>query len=255
MTAHKRLSIIVPSYNDSRIERAIQSIKRFDDTQSVKIVVIDGGSPSELKQSITASLSSSDTFVSEPDKGVLDALNKGLDVCDTEFIGWLGSDDMFTGNVLASQVIALLAEYDLLVANLEFFRNGYITRVHHALPSRLGLTKFGLHNPHFATFGSASLLKSERFKIGLRGSDIEYFIRIFNRKPRVTSLSVTAVLQEEGGFSNSSIADILRTNLELISIYAHYTNWLLGPMAVMIKLSYKFSSKAYRWVFREQIQV
>ena len=107
----------------------------------------------------------------------------------------------------------------------------------------------------FATFGSASLLKSERFKVGLRGSDIEYFIRIFNRKPRVTSLSVTAVLQEEGGFSNSSIADILRTNLELISIYTHYTNWLLGPMAVMIKLSYKFSSKAYRWVFREQIQV
>ena len=254
MTGNRRLSIILPSYNDSRIQRAIRSIRHFDDMATVKIVVIDGNSSDTIKQLIKERLSNEDTFISEPDKGIFDALNKGLDACDTEFIGYLGSDDMFTGRLLASQVVAALATCDLFVADLEFFREGYVTRKTHGLPSRLGLMKLGLHNPHFATFGSASLLKSERFRLGLRGSDIEYFIRVFNRKPRVASENVVATLQEEGGFSNSSMADILRTNVELIGLYARYSNWFLGTVAVLIKLGYKLSSKAYYRIFRMRAQ-
>ncbi len=250
MTAVKRLSIIVPSYNDARIERSIRSIRRFDDLGTVRIVVVDGGSPDAITQLIARNLSPHDTFISEPDNGIFDALNKGLDACDTEFIGFLGSDDLYTGAVLASQVIAALTEYDVFMANAAFFRNGYVTRKTLGLPSRIGLMNLGLHNPHHATFGAAELLKSERFSLELRGSDIDYFIKIFNKKPRVTSVNTVATFQEEGGFSNSSMVDILRTNMELISMYAHYTNWILGPIAVIIKLGYKLASRAYYGVFR-----
>lgn len=248
MIGNKRLSIILPSYNDPRIERAIQSIQHFDDLDTVKIVVVDGGSKSEIKELIKRGISKEDVLISEPDQGIFDALNKGLDLCDTEYIGWLGSDDMFTGKVLASQVISALENCDLFIANLSFFRNGYVTRTIHALPSRLGLTKFGLHNPHFATFGSAALLKSERFRLNLRGSDIDYFLKIFSRRPRVSSVSDIATLQEEGGFSNRSYIGILRTNLELIPLYG-----FLGPIAIIIKLGYKLLSKAYYRVFQERL--
>jgi len=254
MILNKRLSIILPSYNDSRIERAIRSIRHFDDIETVRIVVIDGGSTEEIKQLIRGCLSSEDIFISEQDKGIFDAFNKGLDVCDTEFIGWLGSDDMFTGNVPASQVVTALSKCDLFVANLWFFRNGYVTRMTPALPSRLGLTKFGLNNPHFATFGSATLLKSERFNLGLHGSDIEYFIKIFNKKPSVMTSNVIATLQEEGGFSNRSYVSILRTNLELIPLYAQYTNLLLGPIIVVTKLGFKVLLKVYYGIFRIRLQ-
>ncbi len=253
MTGNKRLSIILLSYNDARIERAIQSIRRFDDIDTVQIVVIDGGSSDELKQRIRDRLASDDVFISEPDNGIFDALNKGLDASETEFIGWLGSDDMFTGQVLASQVVAALEQCDLFVAKLNYFRNGYVTRVVHALPSRLGLVKFGLNNPHFATFGSADLLRSERFNLEMRGSDIEYFIKIFNKKPCVATTDAVATLQEEGGFSNTSYLGILRTNLELISLHAHYTNWLLGPLIVISKLGFKLFSKVYYKVFRAPV--
>ena len=169
-------------------------------------------------------------------------------MCNTEFIGWLGSDDLFTGKVLASRVVSALEKYDLFMANVNFFNNGYVSRTTHALPSRLGLTKLGLHNPHYGTFGSAALLKSERFRLGLRGSDIEYFIKIFNKKPRVTSLNVVVTLQEEGGFSNSSYVDILRSNIELISLFGP-----LGPISIMIKLSYKLFSKVYYKIFRVRL--
>jgi glycosyltransferase involved in cell wall biosynthesis len=253
MIGNKQLSIILPSYNDLRIERAIKSIRRFDDIQAVKILVIDGGSSDRIIQLISNNLTGEDTFISEPDKGIFDALNKGLNVCDTEFIGWLGSDDMFTGKILASQVVAALSKCDLFVANLWFFRNGYVTRMTPALPSKLGLMKFGLHNPHFATFGSAALLKSERFTLGLRASDIEYFIKIFNKKPRVEISNIVATLQEEGGFSTKSNTGILHSNLESISFFSRDTNRVMGTIAVLIKLGSKLVSRAYYKIFRVRV--
>lgn len=255
MIGDKRLSIILLSYNDSRVVRAIQSIRRFDDINVVRIVVVDGGSTSEITQLLSDCLTSEDVLISEPDKGIFDALNKGLDACTTELIGWLGSDDLFTGKVLASQVVAALDKCDLFVANHQYFHDGYVTRSVHALPSRLGLVKYGLNNPHFATFGSATLLKSERFNLALRGSDIEYFMRLFDKNPRVMTTSVVATLQEEGGFSNSSYVGIFRTNFELLPLYAKYTNWFFAPLIIIAKLSFKQSMKIYFKIFRVRLQL
>ena len=134
MTCRKSLSIILPSFNDFRILRAIESIRRFDDINAVKILIIDGGSAPEIIKSVKLLLKEADVFISEPDEGIFDALNKGLRICDSEFIGWLGSDDMFTGLVLSSEVIGILKKYDLLVADLYFFNNGYVTRKTSAWP-------------------------------------------------------------------------------------------------------------------------
>jgi glycosyltransferase involved in cell wall biosynthesis len=252
---NKQLSIILLSYNDSRIERAIRSIRHFDDIEAVKIVVIDGGSTEDIQQLIRNNLSAVDTFISEPDKGIFDALNKGLDKCNTEYIGWLGSDDMFTGKVPASHVIRALGKSDLLIANLWFHTNGYVTRMTPSLPSRFRLAKYGLHNPHFATFGTSALLKSERFRLDQpHAADQEYFIKLFNKSPRLVTLNVVATLQEEGGFSNRSITNLLRANREAISIYAQYTNWFMGFAAGIMKLGFKLVSKAYYRVFRVRVQ-
>ena len=102
---NKRLSIILPIYNDARIADAIRSVRRFDNIGTVRLVVIDGGSKKEVKDMISTLLAPGDVFISEPDDGIFDALNKGLGCCGTEFIGWLGSDDVFTGKVLAGDVV------------------------------------------------------------------------------------------------------------------------------------------------------
>ena len=250
MTANKRLSIILPSYNDPRIERTMRSIRCFDDAGIVKIIVIDGGSRRATLELIKSRLAPGDVLVSEPDKGIFDALNKGLDLCDTEFIGWLGSDDVFTGNLPASAVVAGLQGKEILVANDAHFRGAYITRMTHGLPSRFGMAKFGLNNSHFATFGTAALLKSERFHLGLRGADIEYFIRIFAHKPRVKSVNVLATLVEEGGYSTSSYRLMLGSHLELLRVYAEATNWGMALISLLLKLGYRLSSIVYYRVFR-----
>lgn len=254
MTASKRLSVILPSFNDSRIEQALRSIRLFDDAGIVKVVVVDGGSRSELLELVRVSLLPGDVLVSEPDKGIFDALNKGLDLCDTEFIGWLGTDDLFSGNLLASEVISRLNGFDVLVANVAHFRGEYITRVTHGFPSRFGMTKYGLNNAHFATFGTARLLKSERFRLGLRGADIEYFVRIFGHRPRVVSVNVVATLAEEGGYSTASYGLMLGSHAALLPVYAEATNYAVALVSFALKISYRLSSVIYYRIFRTRVR-
>jgi glycosyltransferase len=219
-------------------------------------VVIDGGSSAEIQRLIKASLVEQDIFICERDRGIFDALNKGLEASDTEFIGWLGSDDVFTGNVKASEVVSELCSHDLLVANTVVVQDisavprGNVVRMTHALPSRCGGVPLGLHNPHFSTFGSASLLRSERFRLDLRGADIDYFLRIFKKKPRVSTTNVVATVQGAGGFSTQSWSRMLRINTELIGVYSRHANWLLGPIAVAIKVSYKLLATGYYKIYR-----
>ena len=243
---HKRkLSIILLSFNDLRVLRAIDSIRKFDDANTVEIILVDGGSETDVIDAIREQLNEHDQLVSEKDKGIFDALNKGLRLCKTEYLGWLGSDDVFSSEVLSSDVLSMLESSDLFICNLYYFHDGYVTRIIHSLPAQKGLVRFGLNNPHFSTFGRSELLASEQFDLSLRGADIDYFLRIFDQRPRVVTTAKVATLQEEGGFSNKSSTGILRTNLELLPIYARYTNWLLAPILVVAKLVFKLGLKAY----------
>lgn len=245
----KCLSIILASFNDPRIVDAIASIRRFDDVAAVRLVIIDGGSSEYVQDLIRQNLAAGDIFLCEKDRGIFDGLNKGLDRCDTEYVGWLGSDDRFTSRVLASEVIAALERHELFIANVAFFREGRVLRITHSLPSRLGLVKYGLHNPHYATFGRAELLKSERFDLGLMGSDVDYFHRIFDKKPSVATTSAIATLQFAGGYSNSSYWKILRINWQLLASYARHNNILIAPLLLLVKLGYKALATSYFRLF------
>ena len=251
MTRSRRLSIILASYNDARIEESIRSIRRFDDIEAVRLVVVDGGSSRDIVGVIRPLLEHGDVLISEPDSGIFDALNKGLALCTTEFVGWLGSDDIFTGRVLASDVVRALETNDLFVASLAVFRGARIRRLTHSLPCRFGLARFGLHNPHYSTFGRLSLLRTERFDLGLLGSDIEYFLRIFARRPRVATTSRVAVLMREGGFSSSSYGKILSVNRQLFQVYARHSSWPTAVFALVVKAAYKCMSAGYYLVRNE----
>lgn len=237
--SRRLISIIIPSYNDPRILAAIDSVRAFDDAEMVSIVVIDGGSSPDVVAGISASLTEADVLVSEPDRGIFDALNKGLEAATTAYIGWIGSDDVLTGDIKASEVVRRLEDADLFVAVTVHVKGGVRKRVTRSWPVRMGLVRFGLNNPHFSTFGRSELLKRERFSLELRGSDVDYFLRIFNSRPKVSTSSRVCTLMEEGGYSNSGIRSIMKTNFELLRVYRAYSSWPIALMAVAAKLGSK----------------
>lgn len=237
--ADKRLSIILPSFNDARIAEAIESVRRFDDIGTVKLVIIDGGSRPEIVDLLKGAVRADDILVSEPDKGIFDGLNKGLDRVDTEYMGWLGSDDLFTGQVKASDVVAALGDADVFVSGLAMFRDQEVRRLFDARVVGWGLVHYGLHNPHYSTFGRTKLLAAHRFPLTHKGSDIEYFLDIFAEKPRIKTTSSIGVAMREGGYSNQSRQRILDINKGLFGVYRDR----VGPMGAMLALGLKLGWK------------
>lgn len=246
------LSIILPSFCDERIVQTISSIRLFDDIDTVRIIVIDGGSSAELVARIEPLLGDRDVLVSEPDKGIFDGLNKGLDLVETPYVGWIGSDDLFTGAVTASEVVSQLEHHDLYVAPLYITRGMSVVRKTHAWPCARGLASWGLHNPHYSTFGRSRLLCSERFQIGDISADIDYFLRVFARKPRIAITDRVALLQAEGGFSTKGFGRSLRVNRSVFRTYARRGNFVSAVLSVCLKLGYKAAGVALYKVLRRQ---
>lgn len=248
----KVLTIIIPSFNDLRILGAIDSVRDFDDAGLASILVVDGGSHPTVVSQISERLTDRDVLISEPDQGIFDALNKGLDAVDTDFIGWIGSDDRFSGEVKSSEVLGRLKASDLFVGATAHVKGATVTRITPSWPARRGLVRYGLNNPHFSTFGRSELLKQERFRLGLRGSDIEYFLRVFARAPVVSATDKICTLMEEGGFSNSSYRAILRTNAELFRVYRAQSSMPIATLAIVVKLGFKVYSAALSRLLRRR---
>lgn len=88
------ISVIVPSYNQGTFIRAtIDSIMQQTEVER-EIIVVDGGS-SDSTLDVLRSFGDSVRWISEPDMGQADALNKGLRMAKGEIVGWLNSDDLY----------------------------------------------------------------------------------------------------------------------------------------------------------------
>jgi glycosyltransferase involved in cell wall biosynthesis len=94
-----KISIIIPTLNQARfIEETIQSVLS-QNYPNLELIVLDGGSTDntlEILQKYSGALS----WISEPDNGQVDAINKGLKMATGEIVAYLNSDDVYTPNAL-----------------------------------------------------------------------------------------------------------------------------------------------------------
>ena len=93
--SRKILSIILPVFNNPDIGKAIDSICLSDE---IELIVVDGGSDELTLEAIDSYVSRIDTFVSEKDQGLYDAMNKGIKLSSGDWILTLASDDVLLCN-------------------------------------------------------------------------------------------------------------------------------------------------------------
>lgn len=89
------ISIVVPSFNQGRyIEQTLASIAG-QNWPRVETIVIDGGSTDETAEVVARFRPGVTHFISEPDRGQADAINKGFRLARGEVLAWLNSDDFY----------------------------------------------------------------------------------------------------------------------------------------------------------------
>lgn len=112
MNTSPLVSVITPSLNQDRfIEQTILSV-RNQDYPNVEHIVVDGGSTDSTLNILEMHEKEYDLrWVSEPDTGLSDAVNKGFAKAKGEIISWLNSDDAYLSTRTLSDVVEFFREH------------------------------------------------------------------------------------------------------------------------------------------------
>ena len=188
----------------------------------VEHLVIDGGSTDGTLAKVEARRSPGMVVVSEPDRGIYDALNKGLAASTGEVVGLLHSDDFFAHAQVIERIAAAFADpaIDAVYGDLDYVSASDPTKViRHwragpATPARL---RRGWMPPHPTLFVRRRVFETHgaydtRYRIA---ADYDAVLRWFGRAG-IASAYIPEVLvkMRVGGESNASLAKILRKSRE-----------------------------------------
>lgn len=106
------VTVVTPSYNQGRFIRETIDSVLSQDYPAIEYMVIDGGSTDDTV-SILKSYGSKVSWISEPDRGQSEAINKGWKRATGEILAWLNSDDIYLPGAISKAVTYLQSHPDV----------------------------------------------------------------------------------------------------------------------------------------------
>ena len=216
------VSVITAVYNSaSTVADALASV-RGQSWGAVEHIVIDGASTDGSLPILQAHAAQLAVLVSEPDKGIYDALNKGIARATGDVVGFLHADDVFAGPDVLAHVAAAFADpaVDAVYGDLDYVRQSDVTRRvrrWRSGPFRPGSLAWGWMPPHPALYVRRGWYEriggfDTRYRIS---ADYDSILRLFSR-PDFNAVYLPEVLVKMrlGGASNGSVKAVLRKSRE-----------------------------------------
>lgn len=216
------ISVITVCYESAdTLARALQSVVD-QDWPYVEHIVIDGASKDNTADIIEQFKSRLKHVLSEPDEGIYDAMNKGLDRARGDIICFLNADDQYAHSHVLSQVANNIQDVDALLGDVGFFRSTEPLRMVRRYRSyRFNPSRFawGLMPAHPALFLKKAVVhRVGYFKTDYRiAGDFEFVVRVFhNQKLRYKHLQEVLVNMQIGGASTNGWRSKIILNKEVL---------------------------------------
>ncbi|MDG5490126.1 glycosyltransferase family 2 protein [Psychroserpens sp. SPM9] len=248
-----KISIITATYNSEKtLEFCMNSV--LNQTYSdIEYVVVDGGSTDGTLDLIKSKAKDFSNIVwsSEPDKGIYDALNKGIAKATGAVVGFVHSDDYLANTECIAQIVQAFKTHQVegVYSNLHYvsFKNPEkVIRNWVSQPFHPKLLKRGWMPAHPTLFLKKSIYdRFGHFNLDYKiAADYDFILRIFNNpNHKFYYLPQTIVKMRVGGASNKSLKNLIQKTKE--DFKAAKTNHLSFPFGVVLM---KNLSKIPQWL-------
>lgn len=217
-----KVSIITICFNSSKtIEHTLKSIKK-QSYKNIEYIVIDGKSNDGTLKLIEEYKSIISVLISESDRGLYDAINKGISLSSGELIGLLHSDDIFFNNTVIEDVVEFHKKnkIDASVGDIiQVNKYGKIVRRYSAKNWSPEKLKIGFMPAHPSIFFKKELFeKFGEYRLDfVIGADYELIVRFFLRNNitwKYSNITTTSMLI--GGISSSGYKSYNLISREII---------------------------------------
>lgn len=217
-----KISIITAAYNSaSTIRDTILSVKG-QSYPCIEYIVIDGASTDGTQEILNSFGASIDKFVSEPDKGIYDAINKGINLATGDIIGILNSDDFFYNNSVVERISEEFTRYnpDAVYGDIRFVNSKSETiRYYSSKNFHPGKFRFGFMPAHPSFYARRELFeKYGLYKTDYKiAADYELLIRfLYGNRIKTRYIEMPFVSMRRGGVSNKSMLSNITLNREIL---------------------------------------
>ena len=218
-----KISVIMAAYNSqATIGQAISSFLE-QDYHDKELIVIDGASSDRTCEIVRAFDSPLISLHSGPDKGIYDAMNKGLCRVTGDAFGCLNSDDKFHDATVLTKIAHSLEKVDLVSGHLHFVReHGNVpVRVWRPVCHTPGAFARGFTLPHPATYARREVLERVgEFSIAYRSAgDYDWLMRALELELfRHAVIGEVLVDMRIGGESTGGLNVIIKNSREMLEI-------------------------------------
>lgn len=229
-----KISIVTAVFNNrDTVAEALDSVLSQSHLDS-ELVVIDGGSTDGTLDTLLRYVDRVAVFVSEPDSGIYDALNKGIGKVTGDVVGFLHSDDLMADESVLMRVADAFADpaVDAVYGDLVYVRRNdpaNVVRRWKAGPFNVNQLRWGWMPPHPTFYVRRELYeRMGRFDISFRiAADYDCMLRFLMSGIRVTYIPELLVKMRVGGASNRSLSSLLAKSREDYRVISRHGMWPL----------------------------
>lgn len=237
------LSIITIVYNNVRdIERTMRAVLN-QTYPHIEYLVIDGASTDGTKDIIARYKDQLATFISEPDKGIYDAMNKGLKLATGDYVLFMNSGDELYDPETVAAVFASGADADIYYGETEMYNENWesLGQRRHQAPEKFTWEsfKYGMSISHQAIYIKRTII--EPYDLQYRYSaDIDWIIKAARKASKIVNTRRYVAKYLVGGVSKQKHLESLKERFHIFTKYYGLIPNLFNHMVIAGKLLYYF---------------